>query len=344
MVSISGTVVTDAARQHVVDVGLDEVVHDAALQHARRDGRSEPTRSIHRALIARMWLRCPSSTATPASRSTPSDVPYRARSTSCTASAFPGQQHVDVAASDQVAEVPGAATVHDDRPGDEGDPAALRLHMPHHGDDLGGAHFDPTLGGHVVGHEREPEPVPLPELGRHTDPVQAAHHRIALLDVPQLAAAGGSLSDDDHRVHAWMADGDPRSLVTDVRLMIRRRVEVVGDHPVRLGRHQRHVPLRHRMTPERHQVLEEQPEAGRVGRGHPQREVRILLVGPAQLELEHLELAAALDDLVEDRVQQLRVDEVAFGLDDLGGFRDLAHPAIRPDEPRVGSRRTPRSP
>ena len=42
-------------------------------------------------------------------------------------------------------------------------------------------------------------------------------------------------------------------------------------------------------------------------------------------KLQHLERAAALDDGVEDGVEQLRVDEVAFGLDDGGVIADLSH-------------------
>ena len=46
-----------------------------------------------------------------------------------------------------------------------------------------------------------------------------------------------------------------------------------------------------------------------------------LVIGPSQLELEDLELSTPLTHLVEDRVEQLRIDKVANGLDDLGVFR-----------------------
>ncbi len=47
-------------------------------------------------------------------------------------------------------------------------------------------------------------------------------------------------------------------------------------------------------------------------------QVREVLVGPADIEVQHFKAARSLDDLVEDRVEQLRVDEMAFGFDDLG--------------------------
>jgi hypothetical protein len=53
-------------------------------------------------------------------------------------------------------------------------------------------------------------------------------------------------------------------------------------------------------------------------RGHPHRDERRLVVGAADAEVEHVERRVVADDGVEHRVHELRVDQVAFGLDHLG--------------------------
>ena len=54
-------------------------------------------------------------------------------------------------------------------------------------------------------------------------------------------------------------------------------------------------------------------------------QLREVVVGPADFEMQHLELAATLDDGIEDGVEQLRVDQVALGLDDDGVQRCVGH-------------------
>src|SRR5205085_11565212 len=74
-----------------------------------------------------------------------------------------------------------------------------------------------------------------------------------------------------------------------------------------------------RVAAERHQLLDE-PLQGGVVRGRDfQFQVREVFVRPADVEVQDLKAPAALDDLVEDHVEQLRIDQVPFGLDDLGG-------------------------
>ena len=67
------------------------------------------------------------------------------------------------------------------------------------------------------------------------------------------------------------------------------------------------------MAAERQQFLEEELERRLGTRVHLQRELRELVVGPAEIEVLDLEGGAALDDLVEDGLELLGVDEVALG-------------------------------
>ena len=70
------------------------------------------------------------------------------------------------------------------------------------------------------------------------------------------------------------------------------------------------------VTAERDQRLEQGCER-RCARGRNlQREAREILVGAPDLEMQHFERAAAFDHRVEDRVQQLGIDQVPFGGDD----------------------------
>ncbi len=95
------------------------------------------------------------------------------------------------------------------------------------------------------------------------------------------------------------------------------------------------------MAAERQQLLEEILERRRSRRLHLQREPRELVVRAAELEVLNLERAAALDDLVEDRLELLRVDEVAFSGDD--GGMSVGHDGFgesTPSRPPQEERRT----
>jgi hypothetical protein len=70
---------------------------------------------------------------------------------------------------------------------------------------------------------------------------------------------------------------------------------------------------------ERNQRFEQRGQRRLGGRRHLECQVREVGVGAADLEVEDLERAAALDDRVEDGRHQLRVDEMSFGGDDGGG-------------------------
>jgi hypothetical protein len=70
------------------------------------------------------------------------------------------------------------------------------------------------------------------------------------------------------------------------------------------------------MTAERDQRLEQGRQALRGRRRDFERQTREILVGASDLEMQHFECAAALDHRVEDRVQELRIDQVPGGRDD----------------------------
>ena len=79
------------------------------------------------------------------------------------------------------------------------------------------------------------------------------------------------------------------------------------------------------MAAERNQLLDQAPQAGVGVRRHLHLQLREIVVGAADLEVQHLELSAALDDGIEDRVEELRVDQVALRLDDYGVLRCIGH-------------------
>ena len=124
-------------------------------------------------------------------------------------------------------------------------------------------------------------------------------------------------ADDDHRVHALPRNRQPSA--------VDAHVACAGSWSSRSPRARSRRDRRRAasascsldgMAAERNQLLDEarSPAVG-VG-GHLQRELREIVVGPADLEVLHLERAAALDDGIEDGLEQLRVDQVALRLND----------------------------
>ena len=169
-----------------------------------------------------------------------------------------GEQHVDVAAADQIAEVGAAAGVDDDRTGDEGDlpPAALtsRIIAAMRDD----ADLDAPLRRDLVGHEREAVAVALLELRHDLDAVDAADDGVAAADVAQLAADGARApSIDDRGVHALVARPSIHwPPMRDVGLMVGRRVEVLRRAAVAIGGREMRVLGARDAAAERDQLLE----------------------------------------------------------------------------------------
>ena len=139
--------------------------------------------------------------------------------------------------------------------------------------------------------------------------------RVARLDVAQLAADRPAVFDDDDRIHALTLDLDPLPADAAQRAMVRRRVEVVRHAAVAVGRPEQRVVLIGQPAAERDQFLEHLPEHLLGRRRNAHRDERGLVVAAADVELQDVERRVALHDRVEDDVQDLRVDQVAFGLD-----------------------------
>jgi hypothetical protein len=146
--------------------------------------------------------------------------------------------------------------------------------------------------------------------------VHAAHHLIAGANVPQLPADGAILHDDDRGIHTLVQDVDPAAAHPHGRLLVGRRIEIFRGAPGLVGRPQYRVALPHRVTAERHQLLQQPLQHALTCGRHLQLQVRELVVRAADLEVLHLECPAAFNHLVENQIQQLRIDEVAFGFDD----------------------------
>ena len=132
----------------------------------------------------------------------------------------------------------------------------------------------------------------------------------------------------------WPSTSTHPPAVAYLRPVVRGRVEVVGDEAV-ARRGEPRLAVAPGMAAQGDELLDQlaQPLAG--VRGDAQLELRELLVGAADREPQHVEAGAALDDLVEDRGEQPRVDEMSLGLDDLaerpggGGF---GNHGLRPQE------------
>ena len=93
------------------------------------------------------------------------------------------------------------------------------------------------------------------------------------------------------------------------------RIEIVRHAAVALGCAQQCILLVGRVAAELHEILDQPAQAGRRWRRHLERNARELVVGAADGEGQHLERAAPLDHLVEDRVENVRVDQMPFGAD-----------------------------
>ena len=152
--------------------------------------------------------------------------------------------------------------------------------------------------------------------GTRSHALDAAHHLIADADVPQLAAERVPILDDDDRIHSLLLDLEPVAAMADQRLQIRRRIEVVSDAAIPLGTSHERVGLARDLAAQRHELLEHAPQSLFRRRGDPHRNRRRLVIRPADREMQYLERGIPLDDGVEDDVQELRVDQMAFGLDD----------------------------
>ena len=308
-------IVPDAPCQHVWHVPFDQVVHDAGAQvsllHCAAQA-ADPANHVdgpHVVLV-------PLVDGDPDVQIHPERGAEEGMLDVVHGEGVSRQEPVDPTLPDESAQIAAAAAVHHHRPRHDDDASTLRLDLPHHADDPGHADLHPPLGRDVTGHEREPEPVAFLELGQDPDAVHPADHAVPAADVAELAADRPAVAHRHHRIHPLVLHVHPAPAVANLGPVIGGRVEVVGDEAV-TGRGQSHLSLRPGMAPQGDQLFDQLAEPVPGIRRHPQLELRELLVGAADGELEHVEAGAAFDDLVEDRAEQPRVDEVALRLDDL---------------------------
>ena len=156
-----------------------------------------------------------------------------------------------------------------------------------------------------------------------------ADHAVARLHLAELPADGnepiGAAFYNDDGVHTLALDPHPSAVDADVGPQVRRRVEVLGRRPVEICRFEDRVLLLDGPASERHEILQEPLEGLCACRRHLELQSRKIVVRAADFEMQHLELSASLDDRVEDGVEELGVDEVAFSIDDGSVRRGVGH-------------------
>ena len=217
------------------------------------------------------------------------------------------------------------ARVHDDGSSHKDDPAPGRLYVAHDPGDPPNADLDAALGRHVVRHEREVRAAAIAELRRHADARKPADDAISRTDVAQLPALGAFRVDDDGGVHSLASHGDPLPANAHLGPLIGRRVEILGRAAVAIGIADERIVLGRGMAPKWYQRFEQRGERWCVGRGDLERQPGEFIVRAPDIEGEHFEGSASLDDHVENACQQLRVDEMPFGTDNGRWLGDSRH-------------------
>ena len=230
-----------------------------------------------------------------------------------------GEQHVDVAGADQILEVGAAAGVHDDRPGDERDAAAG---LPSTSRIIAAMRATPTSTRRSdetsLVMNAKPWRSRSWNSGVDADAVDAADDAVARLHVAQLAADGAAVLDDDRprpcaaaRPRASGRRAGPASGGWSSSRNRRARS--------RRGRRRELRVAARRRCGSRGRPAPRAPASSRLRVGA---EIRIAIEDGSSLlrpmsNSQHVERRVVLDDRVEDDVQDLRVDQVAFGLDHL---------------------------
>ena len=207
----------------------------------------------------------------------------------------------------------------DDGAGDDSNLLSLGLHRTHHLRDSVDGSFDTPFRRNLVRHERKPVSIAILERRHDADAFDAADDRVAFLHVAQLPAGGAAAVDDDDGVHALIGDQRPLAAFADMRLVVRRRIEIFRRAAVQIRDPRRRVLPAGDKTPERHEVFDD--GANRVfrvgGDAHPQH--RRLVVALADREADHFERGVVPDDGVEDAVQNAGVDQVSRRFDNFRG-------------------------
>jgi hypothetical protein len=148
------------------------------------------------------------------------------------------------------------------------------------------------------------------------DAAHAGDYQVARLEVAQPPAEGFGSTNDDHRVHALVLHFDEVAVDTHCGVVVAGGVEILRRAAVALDEPQHGVPGLGGRTTDRQQLRQHVIHLPACGRFHTQSEKRRLAVGAADTELLHFETAVGFDHLVEDLLHDVRIDQVAFGLDD----------------------------
>ena len=236
-----------------------------------------------------------------------------------------GEHGVDPAAPDQLDEVIRPAGVNDHRTSDEDDWPAARPGLAHQRRDFADADLYPPLRRDLVRHEHEIGAVALPELGRDTQALHAADHAIASANLAQLATDRTAVVEHDHGVHALMLNFRPTPFDANLGAHVRCRIEIVGHTAIAIGNPDEGVVLLDGGAAKRHEVFDQTLQRRFARCRDLEGEAGEVVVGAPDLKVHHFERAATLDDDVEDRVENLRIDEVAARADDGGVLMSVWH-------------------
>jgi hypothetical protein len=146
----------------------------------------------------------------------------------------------------------------------------------------------------------------------------SAHDCFAGAHVAELATGGAVVRHHDDRVHSLLVNLDPLAADADVGAVIGGRVEVVGDAPILLRRFDEGIPVADGMAAEAGQLLQQVIEGTSLWHGDPHLDARRIVVGPPDVEMQDFVGAPEFDDLVEDRGEQARVDQMPLGRNGVG--------------------------
>ena len=149
-----------------------------------------------------------------------------------------GEQHVEVAAADQPADVLAAAGVDDGGAEHGQDFLAGVLRAAHGGGDLAHRHALGLLAGNRAGHELEQV---LPGLGvgrEDAQPLPADDDAVADAHVGHRQAAGGAALriDEDAAVHFLIFHLDPLAVEANLGAVVGRAVKALREGAVHVGR------------------------------------------------------------------------------------------------------------
>jgi len=152
----------------------------------------------------------------------------------------PAKQHLHESSADDARQVRSSAAVHNGRPGDDENPAAVRTNLP----DLPRQFFDDEplrpLARNLARHEGENLFLPRPLRRLHTNPAMTHDDEVALPNLchrhhPRCALLR---RDHDDEIHLGVLHLDPLAAQPNFRRHVRRGVEIVGQRAIarrRLG-------------------------------------------------------------------------------------------------------------